>query len=242
MATLPGVRHGFYGRRGGVSRGGFAELNCSEVQGDAPERVAANRELILNDLGGIKIYTNEQIHSDSTRVINADSVAEFKGDGLITQARGLVLGILTADCAPVLFADADASVIGAAHAGWRGALAGITDAVLKQMLSCGARRENITAAIGPAIGFNSYQVGAEFKTQFESESPIASAECFQPRADKYNFDLCKYIKSRLATAGITNIDTLSADTYADPNLFSHRRAQHKNATECGRQLSTLMLI
>ena len=175
------IRHGFYGRRGGVSTGGFESLNCGWSSGDLPDSVAANRRRVADDLGGGGIFTNKQIHGNRVRVIEAgaDPDEVFEGDGLVTREVGAALGVLVADCAPVLFADPAAAVIGVAHAGWKGALRGVTDAVIEKMTELGARPERMVCVIGPAIQAGSYRVGAELVARFETDSPVRCEACFR---------------------------------------------------------------
>ena len=219
LGAYKNIRHGFYGRAAGDAR---AAATCAHI---------------INDLGGGKLFVNQQNHGVSVRVIKTAAADEKRrADGLVTAVPGIALGVLSADCAPVLLADGEAAVIGAAHAGWRGALAGITDAVIARMLDLGARRTRIIAAIGPAIQFNSYRVGAEFSYEFQRRSAIPCAECFRAADGVNYFDLPKYARLRLRAAGVTAADILAVDTFVDAGYFSHRR------DACGgRQLSAIVL-
>ena len=249
------IRHGFYGRRGGVSTGIFDSLNCSPRAGDLPASVAANRRRVADALGGVRMFTNTQVHGNRVRIVEAgtDPDAVFEGDGMVTREAGLGLGVLAADCAPVLFADPEASVIGAAHAGWRGALLGVTDAVIEKMTHLGARPERMVCAIGPAIQFGSYQVGPEFAERFRAESPLPCADCFRGsktgdgHADGHNidlrFDLPRYLQMRVAHAGIAAIEALPDDTFADEaRFFSYRRSCHRGEASYGRQVGAIVLV
>jgi hypothetical protein len=242
---LDGVPHGFLGRRGGVSEGMVAGLNVGLGSADDPAAVAENRRrataAVLPDAALLGLY---QIHSAEAVVITAPYAddARPRADALVTDRPGLLLGILTADCAPVLFADHDAGVVGAAHAGWKGALGGITDATLAAMATLGARRERIVAAIGPCIARASYEVDDGFLRTF-AEADAANERFFADgRAGHYQFDLEAYVAHRLAAAGVTRIETLGLDTYGDEERFySFRRATHRGEVDYGRQISVIGL-
>ena len=240
------VRHGFYGRRGGVSAGVFASLNGGRLSGDRPALVRANLARVADDLGGARLFTNRQVHGARVRIITTDADPDepFEGDGMVTREAGLCLGVLAADCAPVLFADPP--VIGTAHAGWRGALLGVTDAVIGEMTRLGARPERIVCAIGPAIQARSYRVGAELVARFRTESPFPCEDCFhrEPTAagDHHHFDLPRYLRLRIARAGIAAIDTLADDTFRDEaRFFSYRRSSRRGEADYGRQISAIAL-
>ncbi len=182
LSRLGAVRHKFYGRLGGVSGGVFESLNCSPFSGDSAAAVATNRRRIAADLGVAGVFSNRQIHSAQVRIVKAgdDPDEIHRADGLVAAGPGLCLGVLAADCAPVLFADPVAGVIGAAHAGWRGALLGITDAVIAKMTHLGAQPQRILCAIGPAIQQDSYRVDAAFFRHFQATSPLPCAQFFRP--------------------------------------------------------------
>ncbi|MGR3985136.1 MAG: peptidoglycan editing factor PgeF [Gammaproteobacteria bacterium] len=244
LDALGCVRHGFYGRQGGVSAGAFASLNCSPFAGDAPAAVRANRGRVAHGLGAADLFTNQQIHGARVRVIDAATGAAetAQADGLVTRARRACLGVLAADCAPVLFADAQAGVIGAAHAGWRGALLGVTDAVIEAMRGLGARPAHIVCAIGPAIQAASYRVGAPFRRRF-CESGLPCADFFERAQDGYCFDLPGYLRRRIAHAGVAEIDVLPDDTFADARrFFSYRRSCASGESGYGRQIGAIALI
>ena len=245
---LDGVAHGFFGREGGVSPGIFASLNCGPGSGDAPENVGANRALAMKRLTGKEttpLVTLYQIHS-----AQAVSVAEPwdmgkgpKADAMATDRPNIVLGILAADCAPVLLADAEARVIGAAHAGWKGAFAGVIEQAIAAMEALGAKRSRIRAAIGPCIGQSRYEVGPEFHARFV-EAGQTNARFFvrSDRAEHWRFDLEAYAGERLARAGVATVTRMGACTYTRrEEFFSYRRATHAGETDYGRNLSAILL-
>ena len=239
--TLDGVAHGFLGRRGGVSTGLYAGLNVGIGSEDDAEAVATNRRLATEAvLPGFRLLTLYQTHSpDVVRALTAfdDRPA---GDALVTDRPGLALGILTADCTPVLFADRVAGVVGAAHAGWKGAIGGVTDATITAMEKIGARRDRIAAAIGPCIARASYEVDDGFVRRFEADDP-ANERFFAPgKPGHHQFDLEAYVAHRLAAAGLAKIEMLGLDTYADADrFFSFRRATHRGEPGYGRQISII---
>ena len=243
----PGIRHAFFTRQGGVSGGLFASLNCGFGSGDAAETVARNRAIAMERLGFSpdRLVTCYQVHS--TTVVTVEKPwprdAAPRADGLVACVPGIALGILTADCAPVLFEDAAANVIGAAHGGWRGALGGIIEATLDRMEALGAKRARIRAGIGPCIAQTSYEVGPEFPQPFLSDDP-ASAAYFTPalRPGHFMFDLPGYIERRLARAGVTTVERAPHDTVAeDTDFFSYRRACLRGEPVYGRALSAIAL-
>lgn len=244
-ATLAGVRHGFLGRRGGVSQGVHAGLNVGSGSADEAAAIAANRALAVAAVApGAALVTLYQIHSAEVVTVSAP-IAEAerpRADALVTRTPGLLLGILTADCAPVLLADRDAGVVGAAHAGWKGAFAGVCEATVAAMVALGADRGRIAAAIGPCIARASYEVDEGFCARFAADDP-ASERFFSPgRAGHYQFDLEGYVAARLAAAGVSRIAALGLDTYADDaRFFSYRRATHRGESSYGRQISLIGL-
>jgi YfiH family protein len=243
--ALEGVRHGFLGRRGGVSRGVCAGLNVGLGSGDEREAIAENRRRAVEAVApGAALVTLHQVHSGDALAVTAPFADEARPhvDGMATDRPGLVLGILTADCAPVLFADREASVVGAAHAGWKGAIGGVTDAAILAMERLGAKRERIAAAIGPCIARASYEVDDAFAQRFEADDP-ANERFFAPgRAGHHQFDLEAYVAHRLAAAGLIRIEALGLDTYADATRFySFRRATHRGEPGYGRQISIIGL-
>jgi YfiH family protein len=241
--ALEGVRHGFLGRRGGVSTGIHAGLNVGTGSADDPATIAENRRLaVAAVLPGARLATVYQIHSaDAVAVIEPfEERLRPHADALVTASPGLAIGILTADCAPVLFADREAGVVGAAHAGWKGALGGVTDSTIALMESLGARRERIAAAIGPCIARASYEVDDGFLRRFADADPANERFFAGGRAGHHQFDLEAYVAHRLAAAGLTRIEAVGLDTYADPDRFySFRRATHRAEPDYGRQISII---
>jgi len=243
--VLAGVPHGFLGRRGGVSTGLVAGLNTGPGSGDDPAAVAENRaRAVAAVLPGARLVTVYQIHSADCVTLAEpwDEAARPRADALATDRPGLLLGIVTADCAPVLLADREAGVIGAAHAGWKGALAGVTDSTIDAMLRLGARAERIAAAIGPCIAQASYEVDESFCERFFAADP-ANGEFFAAgKPGHFQFDLEAYVAMRLGLAGIGRIAKLGLDTYAAPDHFySFRRATHRGEPDYGRQISLIGL-
>ncbi|MGJ3264270.1 MAG: peptidoglycan editing factor PgeF [Salinarimonas sp.] len=242
-----GVRHAFFTRDGGVSQGLYASLNGGLGSADARERVLANRARMAERLGIAPdaLVSVNQVHSPDVVTVEAPIApdARPKADAMVTDRPGLALAILTADCGPVLFADAEGGVIGAAHAGWRGALAGVLEATVAGMERLGARRERIVAVLGPTIGQGAYEVGAELHEAFVGEDPEA-ARCFAPgtREGKWQLDLPGYIAARLARAEIGAAHDLARCTYSDEDLFySYRRATHRGEPDYGRLVSAIAL-
>jgi YfiH family protein len=245
--ALPGLRHGFFTREGGVSEGLYASLNCGFGSGDRPEHVAENRAraLAAGDMPAESLVTAYQVHSPDVAVVAAPWRREEapKVDGMVTDRPGVTLGILTADCAPVLFADAEARVIGAAHAGWRGAVTGVLEATVTAMEGLGARRARIAAVLGPCIAQDSYEVGPEFPAPFLAQSPD-NAAFFAPsaRAGHHMFDLPGYVMRRLGALGLAQAGRIANDTCAEADrFFSYRRATLRGETDYGRGLSAICL-
>ncbi|QNA85669.1 peptidoglycan editing factor PgeF [Sphingomonas sp. So64.6b] len=241
--ALGGVAHGFLGRRGGVSTGIHAGLNVGIGSDDEPDAVTKNRARAVEAvLPGANLVTVFQIHSADVVAVTAPPAERPRGDALVTDRPGLLLGILTADCAPVLFVDAAAGVIGAAHAGWKGAIGGVTDATIAAMETLGAKRERIAAAVGPCIARASYEVDDGFLANFATDDP-ANERFFAPgKPGHHQFDLEAYVVARLAAAGLTRIEALGLDTYADEDrFFSFRRATHRGEPGYGRQISLIGL-
>ena len=244
--TDDSIAHGFFGRSGGVSGGIFASLNCGPGSGDAPEAVRENRRRVTEALSPeAKLVSLYQVHSPSVVTVTEawDIPANPKADAMVTDRPGIALGILTADCAPVLLADRDAGVIGAAHSGWGGAFGGVVESVMAAMKALGANPERIVAAIGPCISQGSYEVGPEFEARFRAQDQ-GHAQFFapSPRAGHFQFDLEAYVATRLAQAGVGRIEKLSACTYARrEEFFSYRRTTHAKEPDYGRQISAIML-
>jgi hypothetical protein len=241
------VRHAFLGRQGGVSEGLYASLNCGFGSGDERERVAENRRraLAMAELPADVLLTVHQTHSAQVMVVEEGWTPDAapRADAMVTRRPGLALGILTADCAPVLLADPDARVIGAAHAGWRGAVGGVVEAVVRRMVQLGAEPSRIRAAVGPCIRQESYEVGPEFPAPFIAQDR-ANARYFAPapRADRFMFDLPGYVVSRLRGLGVGAVEEVRRDTCAETDLFfSYRRATLNREPDYGRGLSAIAL-
>ena len=242
---LDDLPHGFLGRRGGASTGDLAGLNVGYGSKDDRSAIDQNRRrAIAAVLPDAELATVHQIHSSKAVFVEQPWSQDQRphADAMVTDRPGLLLGILTADCAPVLFADAATGVIGAAHAGWRGALAGVTDSTIAAMEEVGARRERIHAAVGPCIGRISYEVDDAFRARF-LDADEANARFFATGpAGKPHFDLEAYVVHRLVAAGIGEVEGLHLDTYADPDRFySYRRATHRGEAGYGRQVSLIGL-
>jgi len=240
------VPHGFMGRRGGVSTGATAGLNAGLGAGDDPAAVAANRARALAAVApGRALVTPYQTHSADVVTVAAAWCDDARpaADALVTDRPGLALGIVTADCAPVLLADASAGVVGAAHAGWKGALAGVTDATVAAMAALGAEPGRIVAAIGPCIARASYEVDDAFRRRFaEADAAVERFFVDAARPGHHHFDLEAYVAHRLAAAGVHRVEALGLDTYADPERFySFRRATHGGEPTYGRQISLIAL-
>lgn len=241
--ALTGIAHGFLGRRGGVSTGVHSGLNVGLGSDDERDAIHENRARAVEAvLPGARLVTVYQIHSAEAVVVESPFPDDARphADALVTDRPGLLLGVLVADCAPVLFADREAKVVGAAHAGWKGALAGVTDATIEAMEALGADRSRIVAAIGPCIGQASYEVSEPFADAFASED---RRRFFAPgRAGHLQFDLEAYVAARLERAGVAQVDRLGLDTYADEDrFFSYRRACHRGEPGYGRQIALIGL-
>jgi len=241
------VAAGFFGREGGVSQGIFAGLNCGFGSSDAPEAVAENRARVAATLGTSpdNVLTAFQIHS--AKVVRAETPwprgQAPECDGLVTTVPGLAVGALAADCAPVLFADGDAGVVAAAHAGWKGALGGVLEATVATMEDAGADRARIEAALGPCISQPSYEVGLEFKARFLDNNADYAA-FFSPgkTPDKAHFDLPGFVITRLQALGLKAARNLTRCTYRHESAyFSYRRTTHRGEADYGRNLSVVML-
>jgi hypothetical protein len=241
------IRHGFFTREGGVSVGLYASLNCGYGSADDPDAVTENRRRAAARLGveADRLSAVHQVHSPTCVVVETPFARGTapKADAMATRVRGLALGILTADCAPVLFADAEAGVVGAAHAGWKGAVGGVIDATVEAMVGLGAERRRIAAAVGPCIARHSYEVGPEFPAPFLAAEP-ADADLFAPstRAGHHMFDLPGYVARRLARAGVTRVEVAPHDTVSQADqFFSYRRSVLRGEPDYGRELSAIVL-
>jgi len=244
-AALEGLPHGFLGRKGGVSRGVCAGLNVGLGAGDDRAAVLENRRRAVEAAApGAKLVTVHQIHSPDALYADAPwpDDARPHADAIVADRPGLALGIVTADCTPVLLSDKEAGVIGAAHAGWKGAFGGVIENVVAAMEKIGAERSRIAAAIGPVIARKSYEVDEAFLRRFGEAEP-ANERFFTPgREGHHQFDLEAYVLARLAEAGVTRAEALGLDTYSDPErFFSFRRSVHNNEPTYGRQISLIAL-
>ena len=242
---LDQVPHGFFGRQGGVSKGAVASLNCGLGSGDDPAAVETNRRRAAEAIiPGAPIASVYQIHSP-TAVIVTEAVPydeRPQADALVTDRSGLLLGIVTADCAPVLLADREAGVIGAAHAGWRGATAGVTDQAIAAMISLGAKVERIAAAVGPCIARASYEVDHAFAERMLADDADNERFIGEGPVGNPHFDLEAYVVARLAAAGIRRVETSGLDTYRlEHRFYSYRRATHRGEPTYGRQISIIGL-
>ncbi len=246
LSALPGIRHAFFTREGGVSEGLYASLNAGVGPNDDPAKVAENRARMAKAVGVTpeRFLTAYQIHSPQVVVAETpwSGEARPRADAIVTRMPGLAIGASTADCGPVLLADPQAGVIGAAHAGWRGALGGVLEAAIAAMEKLGAGRSRIVAAIGPMISQRNYEVGDELVAQF-AKADAGNARFFAAgRPGHAQFDLPGFIASRLAAAGIGGVEDLAACTYADPQLFySFRRATHRGEPDYGRHVNAIAL-
>ncbi len=251
LLDLPHISHGFFGRLGGVSRGTYDSLNVGRGSNDDPENVKENRRRVAASLGTPRdsLLSLYQIHSRD--VIIADSAWDYnyrpQADGLVTTRPGLALSALAADCGPVLFCDSNARVIGACHAGWKGAVSGVTDNVIEAMESCGAKRRDIRAVLGPCISSENYEVGQAFKDNVLAIDPLAEPHFNSPvqlsgQTSIPHFDLKTYTLARLSRAGLIHIAALPDCTYAAPeHYYSYRYNTHHKITDYGRQISAICL-
>ena len=247
LSDLPGIRHGFFTRTGGVSDGLYESLNGGVGSDDSPAKVAENRARMAKSLGVApeRFLTCYQIHSPEVVVAETPwaSSERPRADAIVTRVPGLAIGVSTADCGPVLMADAQARVIGAAHAGWRGAFTGVIEATIGAMEKLGARRDQIVAAAGPMIRQPSYEVGQDMIDRFIAIEPN-TIRFFKPgqRAGHSMFDLPGYVASRLRRAKIGQIEDLGHDTYADPaQFYSYRRSTHRAEPDYGRHINAIAL-
>jgi polyphenol oxidase len=245
---LDGLAHGFFTRGGGHSTGIFASLNCGLGSGDDPDLVKMNRDVVARAIGVAEghVVTAHQVHS--AEVVEVTEVWPLDGrpkvDGLVCRTKGICLGVLTADCGPVLFADAEVGVIGCCHAGWKGALGGVMEATVSAMMELGAKRENIVAVLGPTISQAAYEVGPEFPKPFLEQSSAHGA-FFVPsvKANHFMFDLPAFLRQRMKGLGLKAVHDLGLCTYADEaRFYSYRRATHRGEADYGRLISAIALL
>ena len=244
-AALEGVPHGFFGRQGGVSTGDVAGLQVGFGAGDDPDSVTENRRRVIAALlPGAGLAMPFQVHSPDVAVVSAPVEGDDRPrvDALVSATPGLLVGVVTADCAPVLLADSENGVVGAAHAGWKGALHGVTDAAIVAMERLGANRSKIKAAIGPCIAQPSYEVDNDFGNAFLTADRRNARFFRQGKAGKPHFDLEGYVMARLVQAGIATVEATRRDTYAEEERFhSYRRDTHRGIVCEGRQVSLIGL-
>jgi YfiH family protein len=245
LAGLPGIAHGFFTRKGGVSQGIYASLNCGPGSGDDAAAVRENRSRVAGHLGAGDLVSAHQVHGTTALVADRPWPAGGRpqADALVTATRGLALGVLTADCAPILLAEPQAGVVAAVHAGWRGALAGVIEACLDAMGRLGAERRRICAAVGPCIGRAAYEVGPEFEAEFRRRDAASGAYFVQSSAEERSrFDLSGYALHRLQRAGVGQAGAVAACNFALPDdFFSYRRSRICGEADYGRQISAIVL-
>lgn len=247
VLIAPHTAHGFFGRQGGFSVGIYASLNVGLGSGDDRLVVLRNRQLVADKLGGRSenLVTAHQVHSAIAMVVTEPWSHEDRPqvDGMVTNVPGIILGALTADCGPVLFSDSNARVIGAAHAGWKGALTGVTDATVLQMETLGADRKNIVAVLGPTISAVAYEVGLEFKSRFIEAASNNERYFVQSINNNHHmFDLPRYLVDRMQAFGIGTVQDTGLCTYGRADeYFSYRRTTHRNETDYGRQIAAISL-
>jgi polyphenol oxidase len=245
LSALPGIAHGFFTRHGGVSEGIYASLNCGVGSRDSPEPVRENRARVVARLNARKLLTCYQVHGTTAVIADASTPADWrpKADALVTATPGVALGVLTADCAPLLFADPQAKVVGAAHAGWRGAVTGVAEATVAAMEGLGAARRRMVAAVGPCISARVYEVGPELEAQFLAQD--AANVRFFTRASpgaRPHLDLSAYLADRLQKAGVSLVETINACSFtSEKDFFSYRRSRLKGEPDYGRQISAIVL-
>ncbi len=243
LGLNPALRHGFFGRQGGVSAGEFGALNVSYAVGDDPEAVRENRRLVADTMGVGPLVVLRQVHSDRVVTVEKSALPDgtIEADAMVTRDPGIALGILTADCAPLLFADPEAGVIGAAHAGWKGAAHGIALNTIKAMTELGADPGRILVTVGPTISGPNYEVGPQFMADFLALQPAAGDSFAAPEGGREHFDLGGFLLGQLAPLGLAAQDRLDECTYSRPDrYFSHRYATHQGA-KTGRQISVIGL-
>ena len=246
LSAIPGLRHAFFTRDGGVSSGIYAGLNGGLGSNDDPQNVAENRRRMAERMGVAPHHFLgvHQIHSPDAVVASGPwaGASRPRADAIVTRTEGIAIGVTAADCGPILLADPNARVIGAAHAGWKGALTGILESTVEAMEKLGAERGGTVAAIGPMIRQQSYEVGSEFVERFiDAEADNAVFFVPSPREGHAMFDLAGFIRMRLENAGVLMIDDVGADTYSDERFFSYRRSVHRKEPDYGRHVHAIAL-
>jgi YfiH family protein len=235
-----GVNHGFFGRNGGKSLGVYSSLNCSKFVGDNEFLVRQNLDIAKKNLEADKLITLYQTHSNLCIVVDEYTKPDLNADALVTQTPGIAIGVLTADCAPILLCDPQNRIVGAVHAGWRGAAGGIIKSAIEKMKELGSDPKKITAAVGPCISKKSYETDDDFRLNFKKDD-----DCFSVINNRLHFDLPKYCCNRLIESEIheNNIEVLGIDTYSDQkNYFSYRFANQNTEGVCGRNISAVCLL
>jgi polyphenol oxidase len=246
LSAIPGLRHAFFTREGGVSEGVYSDLNGGLGSNDDPANVRENRRRMAVQMGVTPehLVSVWQIHSPDAVVASGpwENASRPRADAMVTRTEGLAIGITAADCGPILFVDPNARVIGAAHAGWKGALTGIVESTVEAMEKLGAERSGIVAAIGPLIRQHSYEVGGEFVERF-IEADAENGVFFIPSAREGHamFDLAGYIRARLENSGVLMIDDIGVDTYSDERFYSYRRSVHRKESDYGRHVHAIAL-
>ena len=246
LSAIPGLRHAFFTRDGGVSDGVYDNLNGGLGSNDDPAKVAENRRRMAAQMGVTPehLLSVWQVHSPDAVVASGpwENTSRPRADAMVTRSEGLAIGVTAADCGPILLVDPSARVIGAAHAGWKGALTGIVESTVEAMEKLGAERSGIVAAIGPLIRQHSYEVGGEFVERF-IEADAENGVFFIPSAREGHamFDLAGFIRTRLENAGVLMIDDIGTDTYSDERFYSYRRSVHRNEPDYGRHVHAIAL-
>jgi len=246
LGSIDGIQHGFFTKLGGVSSGVYDSLNCSPSSDDSIENVLENRKRVMQSLAveNVKLYGLSQIHSTVVYKITQDMPNDVfrKGDAMVTNERGVFLSVLGADCTPVLFSNTQGTIVGAAHAGWKGAVTGIVEAVVEKMCELGAKREEIRACIGPTIHQASYEVQQDFIDQLNQLSAIPSVSFLKEQQGSFYFDLPRYLVEQCKRSNIS-VEDLALDTYTlDKDFFSYRRNTHEGLKDYGRQVSVIGLL
>lgn len=246
LRALPGIRHGYFTRHGGVSTGIYASLNCGVGSKDDPALALENRARVARHLGAAsaEVVTLYQVHSNVAQAVSASIPRDNlpKSDAVVTATAGLAIGVLTADCAPVLLADPKARIVAAAHAGWRGAVGGVVEAAVAAMERLGARRQDISAAVGPCIGVAAYEVGPDFEAAVAQADPEGSAFFTREFGPKAHFDLSAYVAARLERLNLASVAVAAPCTFENESeFFSFRRSQRLGEADYGRQISAIVV-